>query len=646
MSPKKNYQSMASIRKMSMKMVRRPEIEADVEIGSQLNRTLGTFHLTMLGVGSTLGAGIYVIAGMVAHRDAGPATILSFLFAALASLLAGFFYAEFGSRVPKSGSAYTYIYTSIGELSGFVLGWTMIMQYVIGSASTAKAMSQYFDKAILGGSLETFLRETMPINNRLLAPYPDLLSFTVILILTVLLWWGVKESTLVTNVLTILNICVITFIASFGLYAIGVIGFENWTLSPSEVTKGEGGFMPFGFSGVVAGASICFYAFIGFDVIATAGEEVKNPTRAIPIATILCIAICTVAYAGVSIACTITLPYDTLDPEVPIPQIFREWGLPYLEKVVSGGAICALTTSLFGSLFPMPRIIYSMANDGILFKSFASVSLTRKTPTYATWISGSLAAVLAVIVNLEDLVDMMSIGTLLSYTMVAMSVLILRYRRDAPCPAYAVSNHVRVDKMQDKTRWDIMRMAATSCKSTGTEPSKESETLAVILTFLLTLGAFIGAAICVSTHFLDQSKISSSTYIASIVFLSLTSIAEIVMLWLLARLPQKRLNLRFKVWGIPALPVFTAWLNLVFMLELPLKIWIYFLIWLFLGFLIYFSYGMHNSRLEKVALSEDDESERDSIQVNNTAVDTSTENKMQLLNGQLSFHANSNCSES
>ncbi|XP_063713525.1 high affinity cationic amino acid transporter 1-like [Symsagittifera roscoffensis] len=593
----------ASIRKVSMKMVRRPEMELDVEISSQLNRTLTTFQLTMLGVGSTLGAGIYVIAGMVAHKDAGPATVLSFLFAAVASLLAGFFYAEFGSRVPKSGSAYTYIYTSIGEISGFILGWTMIMQYVIGSASTAKALSQYFDRAILGGVVGKVLSEAMPLNNRFLAPYPDFISCGMILLLTLLLWWGVKESTMVTNVLTIMNICVITFITSFGLYAIGVIGFQNWKLSPSEVAVGSGGFMPFGFSGVVAGASICFYAFIGFDVIATAGEEVKNPTRAIPIATILCIAICTIAYAGVSVACTITLPYDQLDPDVPIPQIFREWGLPWLEKVVSGGAICALTTSLFGSLFPMPRIIYSMATDGILFKFFATVSATHKTPTYATFTSGLLAAVLSLIVNLEDLVDMMSIGTLLSYTMVAMSVLILRYRRDAPCPAYAVSSHIKVDKVGDKTRREILKMALGG-DAMGTEPSKESEALAVSLTFFLTSGAFICAATCVVTHFLDTDKISESSFVTGIVLLSVTSVVEVILLCILARLPQKRLNLRFKVWGVPILPVMTAWLNLVFMLELPLKIWVYFLIWLFLGFVIYFSYGIRHSRLEKRGTSE------------------------------------------
>jgi len=570
----------------------------DVEIASQLKRTLTTFQLTMLGVGSTLGAGIYVIAGMVAHNHAGPSTIVSFLFAALASLLAGFFYAEFGSRVPKSGSAYTYIYTSIGELSGFILGWTMIMQYVIGSASVAKAMSKYFDAAILGGVVEEFLTEHMSINNTFLAPYPDFISFLVIFVLTILLWWGVNESTVVTNVLTILNICVITFICGFGVYAISVIGFQNWTLDAESVSSGTGGFMPFGFSGVVAGASICFYAFIGFDVIATAGEEVKNPTRAIPAATILCIAICTVAYVGVSAACTIALPYDQIDPVAPIPQIFQHWNLTWVEKVVSGGAICALTTSLFGSLFPMPRIIYSMASDGILFKFFARVSAKRKTPTVATWVSGLLAAVLALIIDLKSLVDMMSIGTLLSYSMVATSVLVLRYRENAPCPAYARSDHAPDDQLKNKSRSEVLKLAIT-CKNTGTEPSKSSETLSQIFIFLLVCGSFLGAMICVGTEFLQKDKLSSLEITSSIVALCLTSIIMLVVLFLLSRLPQKRLNLRFKVWGIPLLPVFTVWLNLIFMLELPIKIWVYFLVWLAFGCVIYFSYGIRHSKLEK-----------------------------------------------
>lgn len=588
----------ASIRKMSMKMVRRPDLEEDLEVGGQLNRTLTTFHLTMLGVGSTLGAGIYVIAGMVARNDAGPATILSFLFAALASLLAGFFYAEFGSRVPKSGSAYTYIYTSIGELMGFILGWTMIMQYVIGSASVAKAMSQYFDKAILGGAVEEFSLERMPINNKFLAPYPDFLSFLVIFILTVLLWWGVKESTLVTNALTILNIFVISFICCFGVYAFSVVGLRNWKLSASEVTDGAGGFMPFGFGGVIAGASICFYAFIGFDVIATAGEEAKNPTRAIPISTILCIAICTLAYVGVSAACTITLPYDAIDAGAPIPQMFQQWGLPWVEKVVSGGAICALTTSLFGSLFPMPRIIYSMANDGILFKFLATVSVTRKTPTIATWISGLLAALLALIIDLESLVDMMSIGTLLSYSMVALSVLVLRYRVSAPCPAYAKSDHTPDDQLGDKSASQILKMSL-SFQKMGTEPTRNSETLAQILTFVLTVGSFLCAGICVVTNFLDRELVSGISFPVYVVILTLLSVVMLVALLALGRIPEKKCNLRFRVWGIPVLPIFTVWLNLVFMFELPVKIWVYFLVWLFFGCVIYFSYGIRHSKLEK-----------------------------------------------
>jgi len=361
----------------------------------------------------------------------------------------------------------------------------------------------------------------------------------------------------------------------------------------------------------------------------------------------------------VSVACTITLPYDKLDPDVPIPQIFRTWNLPWLEKVVSGGAICALTTSLFGSLFPMPRIIYSMANDGIIFKFFASVSSKRKTPGYATWASGMLAAVLAVIVNLEDLVDMMSIGTLLSYTMVAMSVLILRYRRDAPCPAYAVSDHEKVDKLQGKTKWEVLKMSASSCENMGTEPSKESESLAVSFTILLTFGAFVCAAVCVSSHFLDQTIISRSIYLASIIILVFTSIAEVVMLYCLARLPQKKLNLRFEVWGIPVLPIFTAWLNLVFMLELPLKIWIYFIIWLFLGFLIYFSYGMHHSRLETTRAQSDDsgsynsckyDDDKKHLQTQNTSDNNIYLNSSDGLaskitfNGELSIHQDLNSS--
>jgi amino acid transporter len=602
----------SSVRRMSQKMIRRPDMTEDVENTSQLKRTLTTFHLTMLGVGSTLGAGIYIIAGMVAFNDAGPATIVSFLLAAIASLLAGFFYAEFGARVPKSGSAYTYIYTSIGELCGFILGWTMIMQYVIGSASVAKSMSQYFDAAILGGAMGSLGRTHMSLNIPLLAPYPDFIAFTVITLLTLLLWYGVQESTRINNVLTIVNICVISFIILFGVYGFTEIGLDNWQLpSASSVNsttlRGDGGFAPFGLSGIISGASICFYAFIGFDVIATTGEEAKNPHRAIPISTILCIAICTLAYGGVSAAVTILLPYDKIDKNAPIPQIFTSlyWDMPWAGKLISIGAISALTTSLMGSLFPMPRIIYSMATDGLLYDVFSRVG-SRKTPTAATWVSGMLAAVLAAIIDLESLVDMMSIGTLLSYSMVALSVLVLRYRGKAPCPAYAKSGHVKDDQLSGVSVGEVARRALC-CQPMGTQCSKSSERLASWLIAILTLECFVSAGVCAKTNFVDPEIVESATWrMVTLVVLAASAASTLLCLLILARIPQQKAKLRFMVWGVPFLPVLTCWLNLIFMFQLPLKIWVYFLVWLVLGCVIYFTYGVSHSLLEKSEEEEDE----------------------------------------
>ncbi|KAG8188522.1 hypothetical protein JTE90_004761 [Oedothorax gibbosus] len=398
------------------KEAEQPEVPQDAkqQKATQLKKVLTTLDLTSLGVGSCVGTGMYLVAGMVAHKVAGPSVVMSFIVAAVASLFSGVCYAEFGVRVPHTtGSAYMYSYVTVGEFIAFVIGWNMVLEYLIGTAAGACAISACID-AITGGTISSAIKNGV---GTFVGHTPDFLASLITFFMTLLMVAGVKKSLLFTNVLNAVNFSVWVFIMIAGLW---YVDGDNWSQ--------HGGFMPFGWSGVLSGAATCFYAFIGFDIIATTGEEAKNPKWSIPMAVILSLVIVLTAYITSSMMLTLMIPFEEINARSALVEMFAQKGAFTCKYIVAVGALAGLTVSMFGSMFPMPRIVYAMAKDGLIFRSLAVVWPFTGTPAKATCILGLATAIVSLVMGLDVLVEMMSIGTLMAYTLVSTCVLLLRYQ--------------------------------------------------------------------------------------------------------------------------------------------------------------------------------------------------------------------------
>lgn len=289
---------------------------------------------------------------------------------------------------------------------------------IAGAASVARAWSGYLDALLDGAISNATISITGELHETLLSRYPDVLAFLICIVASLILAVGVKTSAYINNGLTILNLLVITLVIFLGFYYADI---NNW--APSH-----GGFMPYGFSGVMAGAATCFYAFVGFDSISAASEEAKDPSRSIPIATMLAMAVVAFGYILVAVALTLMVPYYSINPEAALPVALGTVHADWAKYAVAVGAVCGMTTTLLGSLFALPRCLYAMSYDGLLFGFLSEVNNKSQIPIANLIIAGLSSALIALLFDLEKLVEFMSIGTLLAFTIVSAAVIILRYR--------------------------------------------------------------------------------------------------------------------------------------------------------------------------------------------------------------------------
>jgi basic amino acid/polyamine antiporter, APA family len=446
-----------------------------------LKRTLGVFQLTALGVGAIIGAGIFVMVGLGAHY-AGPGLSLSFVLSGFGCAFAGLCYAEFAAMIPLAGSAYTYAYATLGELLAWIIGWDLTLEYAMGASTVSSGWSNHFiellnivhikiplwlaydhwtalkiaenmiarqmaraaDSSLVAGS-QAFLDKVSAITA---AQSPELLqrahellnaphlfgmevgfnfpAFIIALVITAILVVGIKESARFNAGIVVIKVAVVLFVIVLGAH---YINFSNWGSDWHS-------YAPNGFAGIGAGAAYIFFAYIGFDAVSTTAQEAKNPQRDLPIGMIASLAICTVLYIAVAGVLTGMVHWQQINIEAPVARAFLDRGLTTASHIITLGALAGLTSVMLVMLLGQTRVLYSMANDGLLPKKFfAAIHPKFRTPWKNTILVGLLAAIVGSLTPIDDIGRMVNIGTLLAFVIVSVSILVLRYTNpDQPRP--------------------------------------------------------------------------------------------------------------------------------------------------------------------------------------------------------------------
>lgn len=397
-------------------VLRRKPIEQieDSESGGKLTRSLGLWQLTAIGVGGIIGAGIFTLAGTVANGTAGPAVLISFLIAGIASAAAALSYAEFAGLIPKAGSAYTYGYAVLGELVGWLIGWDLLLEYTAIVAVVAIGISGYFSFLLgeMGVDLPSWMLGAPGTGS---GHKVDLFAAALCLLIAWLLNMGMKNAARFETFVVVLKVLVVLLVIGVGVFH---INSDNYTP-----------FFPFGVSGAFTGAATVFFAVFGYDAMSTAAEESKDAQRHMPKAIIYSLIISMILYVLACLVLTGMQNYKDIDPESGFSTAFKSVGLSGLADVIAVGAIIGILTVMFTFMMGVTRVWFSMSRDGLLPKWFAKTHPTRHVPTRVTWIVGVASALIAGFLPIGEAAELTNIGILLAFIVVCVAVIVLRYRQ-------------------------------------------------------------------------------------------------------------------------------------------------------------------------------------------------------------------------
>ncbi|KAL3715576.1 hypothetical protein ACJRO7_007328 [Eucalyptus globulus] len=568
-------------------LVRRKQVDsihAQREGHHQLARRLSVFDLVAIGVGSTVGVGVYTLVATVAREYAGPALTISFLIAAVAAALSAFCYAELACRFPSAGSAYHYTYICVGEGVAWLIGWSLILGYTVGGSAVARGISPNL-ALFFGGEdeLPSFLaRHTIPA--------------ALVVIVTVLLCIGIKKSSMAQTIVTTIHVSAMIFIIAAG----GYIGFKTGWVG-YELPNG---YFPYGITGMLGGSAVVFFLYIGFDSVTSTAEEVKNPQRDLPVGTGVALSICCISHTLVSIVIVGLVPYYALDPDTPISSTFAHYGMRWAVYILTTGAVMALCSSLMGLILPQPRILMAMARDGLLPSFFGDINRHTQVPVNSTVITGVLAAALAFFMDVSQLAGMVSVGTLLAFTTVAVSVLILRY---VPPDEVPLTSGLQgsIGLVTSQFYNDLRGTASTEIESSVVSSGGDDQPL--IETSESSTEDNIKQRIFLCVGILILAPAASVGGHSSMVRSTLCGLAGVPVLGslaVLAYIGQDNARHDFGHAGgfqcpfVPFLPVACILVNTCLLVSLPLVTWFRVSIWMLIGALVYIFYGRSHSSLK------------------------------------------------
>ena len=614
-----------------------------------LGKHLTARDLTAFGIAAIVGAGIFSTIGK-ASADGGPAVIFLFLFTAIACSFAAFAYAEFASMVPVSGSAYTYSYVAFGEIIAWIIGWALIMEYSVGNITVAISWSDYFtgllesgglslpqwvqmdylsasrgydealalmqggkDFANLGPALQNAHNawQTAPVigSFHFVADLPALL---IIVLITALIYRGMKESRNASNIMVVVKLCIVLLVIAVGVFYVDT---ANW--DP---------FAPNGVTGVLKGVSAVFFAYIGFDAISTTAEECKDPQRDLPRGMMWAIIICTILYIAIALVLTGMVSYDQLNVGDPLAFVFEKLDLKWMSGIIAVSAVVAMASVLLVFQMGQPRIWMSMSRDGLLPKRFSKVHPKYKTPSYATIVTGFVVAVPALFLNLTLVTDLCSIGTLFAFVLVCAGVLVLQNKTDIPrgkfktpyvnskfiLPVLILIGLVFAFGYNKKATMDFITNETQINNSADIITSLNKEETTKVYDYLVTLDAKNSTTETPDLeNLLSQYQADDAKYAAVIAGLPIADALKYesgfslfkhkIPMWIFLITLIGLAVWSFKS-NLSLIPLLGLICCLYMMAELSVWNWIYFGIWLLLGLVIYFGFSRKNSKLNDVAV--------------------------------------------